>query len=73
VTVGPSAEFALDVDLPAGNYQALGFMDIDGNADPMSPDPDVGDPVFIPVRPIALECDTQPVTLTFALLLPAGQ
>jgi hypothetical protein len=73
VTVGPSAEFALDVDLPAGNYHALGFMDIDGNADPMSPDPDVGDPVFIPVRPIALECDTQPVTLTFALLLPAGQ
>jgi hypothetical protein len=73
VREGPSAAFPLDTELPAGDYQVLGFMDIDANADANDAGPDAGDPVFIPVRPITLECDVQPVTVTFALLLPEGR
>ena len=73
VREGPSAVFPLDAELPAGDYQVLGFMDIDANADPNDAGPDAGDPVFIPVRPVTLECDVQPVTVTFALLLPEGR
>ena len=45
-------------------------MDTDGNADPASPSPDVNDPVLIPARARQLRCETQPVDLTFPLLLP---
>jgi hypothetical protein len=67
---GPSAPLALDVALPAGEYQILGFLDTDQNADPASPEPDLYDPVMIPGAPLALECAQQPVTAWFALLLP---
>jgi len=73
VAAGPAGPFALDTELPAGRYQVLGFMDIDGNADAADPAPDVGDPVFVPGRPLELGCDRQPATLTFALRLPPGQ
>lgn len=68
---GPSEPILIDVELPAGDYQILGFMDTDGNADPASPSPDLNDPVLIPSRARALRCETQPVELTFPLLLPA--
>ena len=65
--------YELERPIPAGDYQMLGFMDVDGNADPESPDPDEGDPVMIPIGGFQLRCDTQPITAEFALLLPAGR
>jgi hypothetical protein len=67
---GPSEPIAIDVELPAGDYQILGFMDTDGNADPAAPSPDLNDPVLIPSRARQLRCETQPIDLTFPLLLP---
>ena len=69
---GPSEEFVLDADLPAGTYQILGFLDIDGNADPADPGPDEGDPVMIPIGGFELSCAVQPVTAEFAIVLPPG-
>ena len=60
----------LGISLPAGDYQFLGFMDTDGNADPAAPDPDPADPVLIPGRAVKVACAAQQTTLRFALLLP---
>ncbi len=72
VTEGASEPYVLDADLPAGSYQILGFMDIDGNADANDPSPDEGDPVMIPIGGFELSCAVQPVTAEFAILLPPG-
>lgn len=64
--------YEIPVDLGAGNYQILGFMDIDGNASASDPGPDVNDPVFIPIGAYTLECAAQPVDVEFAILLPEG-
>jgi len=72
VVDGPSKAYPLGVDLPAGSYQILGFMDIDGNADPNDPQPDEGDPVMIPIGGYDLTCAVQPVTAEFAIVLPPG-
>lgn len=69
---GPSKVFTLSTKLPAGDYQILGFMDIDGNADPSDPSPDEGDPVMIPIGGYTLACAQQPVTAEFAITLPPG-
>lgn len=73
VTDGPSDVFRIDTQVPAGDYQILGFLDVDGNADPADPSPDAGDPVFIPIGGFTLGCEVQPVTAEFALLLPASE
>jgi hypothetical protein len=73
VVDGPSRRARIDEELPAGDYQILGFLDIDGNADPAAPDPDTGDPVFIPIGGFTLECEVQNVTAEFALTLPEGR
>jgi hypothetical protein len=72
VREGPSKAYPLGVDLPAGSYQILGFLDIDGNADPNDPGPDEGDPVMIPIGGYELSCAVQPVTAEFAIVLPPG-
>jgi hypothetical protein len=74
VTTGVTTmEYTIDGSLPGGQqYQILGFMDTDGNADPMSPGPDVGDPVMIPIGGFPMQCAQQHITAEFALLLPAG-
>ncbi len=72
VVDGPSKAYPLGTDLPAGSYQILGFMDIDGNADPNDPQPDEGDPVMIPIGGYELACAVQPVTAEFAIVLPPG-
>lgn len=59
--------------LPGGEYQILGFMDIDGNADPLNADPDEGDPVFIPIGGYDMRCADEPITVEAALLLPPGR
>lgn len=69
---GKSKPFLLSTELPAGQYQILGFQDIDGNADPSSPSPDPGDPVMIPIGGFGLACAVQPVTAEFAIVLPPG-
>lgn len=66
-------EYEIATELPAGTYQLLGFMDIDGNAMAASPGPDVNDPVTIPIGSYPLQCAVQPITMEFALLLPAGR
>jgi len=72
ITGGVSEErYKLDMDLPAGSYQVLGFMDIDGNGEETG-DPDVGDPVTLPIGAIELECAAQEAVVEFALLLPEG-
>lgn len=63
-------EIELPIDVPPGKYQILGFMDIDGNAVPDNADPDIGDPVMLPIGSYELECARQPVVAEFALLLP---
>lgn len=73
VTDGASDEYTIDTQLPAGNYQVLGFMDTDNNADPANADPDEGDPVFIPIGGFEMTCAEQPIVAEFALLLPPGQ
>ena len=73
VSDGPSEEFRIPDEVPAGDYQLLGFMDVDANADPADADPDADDPVFIPIGGFSLSCAVQPVTAEFALLLPASE
>jgi hypothetical protein len=70
---GEGVVYPIDLDLPVGEYQLLGFMDIDGNADPASPRPDEGDPVTLPIGSYPLECAEQPIVVEFALLLPPGR
>lgn len=65
-------QYEMPGDLPFGDYQILGFMDIDGDADPTAADPDTGDPVFIPIGGYALDCALKPVNVEFAILLPEG-
>lgn len=74
VTAGPSAmEYTIDTVLPGGQqYQILGFMDTDGNANPADPSPDEGDPVMIPIGGFPMQCAQQHITAEFGLLLPAG-
>ena len=67
-----SGEHEVSMDLPAGDYQILGFMDIDENVVPGDEDPDVGDPLLLPIGAYTLECARQPITVEFALLLPEG-
>jgi hypothetical protein len=70
---GLSAEsYPVDAELPAGDYQILGFMDIDGNS-PADGDPDEGDPVTLPIGGYKVQCADNPVVVEFALLLPAGR
>jgi hypothetical protein len=72
ITGGVSSEsYRVDAELPAGDYQVLGFMDIDGNTGATG-DPDVGDPVTLPIGAIELECAEQPAVVELALLLPEG-
>ena len=66
-TDGP---YVIDTLLPAGDYQVLGFLDSDANADPAAADPDANDPVMIPGRPVHVECAEQTATIRFSLLLP---
>ncbi len=66
---GPAGPFPLDFELPAGDYQFLGFMDTDGNAT-TTDGPDLNDPVMIPSQVRSLSCAEQPLTLTFPILLP---
>lgn len=71
LTAGVSPEsYAIDAELPAGEYQILGFIDVDGNA--TTGDPDVGDPVTLPIGGYTIECAEQPVVVEFAILLPEG-
>ena len=62
-----STSYLIDTVLPAGQYQILGFMDIDANS---VDGPDVGDPVMIPIGAFELACAEQPVIAEFALLMP---
>jgi len=73
VTKGPSKVYPIDTQLPAGDYQILGFMDIDGNAAAGDGGPDEGDPVFIPIGGFTMACAKQPAVAEFAILLPPGQ
>jgi hypothetical protein len=71
ISAGPSAStYVIDAELPAGEYQILGFIDIDQNA--TTADPDVGDPVTLPIGGYDMQCAEQPVVVEFALLLPEG-
>jgi len=67
-----ATSYAVDGELPAGEYQILGFIDIDGNS-PTTGDPDPGDPVTLPIGGYKIECVDNPVTVEFALLLPEGR
>lgn len=66
-------EYPVDMELPGGDYQILGFMDIDGNATPTDAGPDEGDPVFIPIGGFPMRCADEHITVEFALLLPPGR
>jgi hypothetical protein len=70
LTNGPSEPFDLPEFLDAGEYQILGFMDIDANAVEGAADPDPGDPVMIPIGGFTLGCPIEPVTVEFAILMP---
>ncbi len=65
-------EYVTDLDLSAGQYQILGFIDIDGNAGTEG-EPDVNDPVTLPIGAYTMGCAVQPVTVEFALPLPADR
>ncbi|MEM9071428.1 MAG: hypothetical protein AAGE52_23175 [Myxococcota bacterium] len=69
---GEGMEFLIEEELPVGEYQLLGFMDIDGNG-AETQDPDEGDPVTLPIGGFELECAEQPIVVEFALLLPPGR
>jgi hypothetical protein len=65
-------QYETEVELPAGKYQVLGFMDIDDNVDLAGNNqlPDRGDPVIIPVGGYELTCARHPIVVEFALLNP---
>jgi hypothetical protein len=67
-------ELTVDDRVPAGEYQILGFIDIDGNAltdaGGGAPAADKGDPVTLPIGAYVMECAEQPVVVEFALLMP---
>ncbi|MCR9104242.1 MAG: hypothetical protein NXI15_03050 [Gammaproteobacteria bacterium] len=67
---GSPQSYSIPATLSAGQYQILGFMDIDGNEAFTGGSPDVNDPVMIPIGAYAMECALQPVTVEFAILLP---
>jgi Rieske Fe-S protein len=67
---GSPDSYRIPVSLGAGDYQILGFMDIDGNEALGDGGPDVNDPVMIPIGAYAMECASQPITVEFAILLP---
>jgi hypothetical protein len=62
--------YEVPTDLPAGDYQILGFIDIDDDAVEGDASPDPGDPVMIPIGGYPLACALQPVIVEFAILLP---
>ncbi|MGE0790680.1 MAG: hypothetical protein AB7S26_33710 [Sandaracinaceae bacterium] len=64
-------EYEIDADIPAGEYQILGFLDVDGNG-ATTHDPDVNDPITLPIGGYTMSCAEQPITVEFALLLPEG-
>jgi hypothetical protein len=66
---GPDGPYLIDATLPAGDYQLLGFMDTDGNAE-ATDGPDLNDPIMIPSRAAVLQCEVQRITVRFPLLLP---
>ena len=72
MTAGHSTPYLIDTVLPAGQYQILGFQDIDGNSTPGGSGPDAGDPVMIPIGGFDLACAQQPINAEFAIVLPAG-
>jgi hypothetical protein len=63
----PTAPTFLTNVFPDGSYQILCFQDLkhDGN-------PDIGDPVTLPIGSLPLACNVNPVTVQFALLNPGG-
>ena len=67
---GSPQSYGIPVTLGAGDYQILGFMDIDGNEAIGGGGPDANDPVMIPIGAYAMECAVQPTTVEFAILLP---
>ncbi len=69
LTQGPDGPYLIDVELPAGEYQFLGYMDTDDNVDEFD-GPDVNDPVIIPSGAVELGCETQRVTVQFPILRP---
>lgn len=69
---GSPESYSIPVTLGAGDYQILGFMDIDDNEAFGDGGPDVNDPVMIPIGAYAMECAIQPITVEFAILLPDG-
>jgi hypothetical protein len=66
---GADGPHLIDTVLPAGAYQFLGYMDTDGNS-ASSDGPDINDPIMIPARPSELDCQIEPVTIQFPLLMP---
>lgn len=68
ITKGTSQRYLLDHNAEAGVYDFIGFMDINGNADPKQPSPDLGDPIIVPVSGYTLACTKQPVDVEFAMI-----
>ena len=66
---GSPQKYLIDTLLPAGQYQILGFIDIDGNG-AATTNPDKGDPVTMPIGKYDMTCITQPVNVEFAILNP---
>jgi hypothetical protein len=59
----------IPMDLPAGDYQVLGFLDANANADTTNPNPDHTDPVTLPIGAYTLHCARQPAVVEFAIRL----
>ena len=62
--------YTIETKLPVGEYQLLGFIDIDANADPEDADPDPGDPVTLPIGGYEIDCAVQPIVVEFGILRP---
>lgn len=72
---GPTAYLCASapVDPPSGFVRMLGFVDIDGNADPDDAGPDKGDPATFPSdNEVEITADAEiPATVVFNLLSPS--
>jgi hypothetical protein len=53
---------------PKGTYQVLCFQDLHGDGNP-----DMGDPVTLPIGSYPLACNLNPIAVQFALLDPEGE
>jgi hypothetical protein len=67
--ISEAPKFTTKTQLPNGMYQILCAQYVDGNTTRVSK----GDPVTLPIGPVAMACNVNPVVVEFAILNPSDR